>query len=192
MIKSTLSAVFLFAMGCYNKVTQKTPEVGTVTERQAASAELLKMELTTLDGKKTSLKDMPAKAYLVVNTASKCGFTYQYEGLEKLNKEFGPKGLQVLGFPSNDFGSQEPGTAEEIKTFCKINFGVTFPLFAKAPVKGEDKQEFYKYLLQASEKNSEILWNFEKFLLSSKGEVLKRYNSKVNPEDIAPDLQEVL
>lgn len=192
MIKSILSSVFLFAMGCYNKVVNKPPAVGTTAQRQAASEKLMNLDLKTIDGTTTNLKKIPAKLYLIVNTASKCGFTNQYEGLEKLNKDFSEKGLAVLGFPSNDFGGQEPGTEEEIKSFCKLNFGVTFPLFAKGPVKGEEKQEFFKYLLEASEKNSEILWNFEKFLLNSEGQVLKRYTSKVKPEDIAPDIKAML
>lgn len=192
IMKSILSGVMLFVLGCYNKVVHKTPNVGTSAERQEASEKLLSFPLSTLSGKPTSLKELSGKAYLIVNTASKCGFTYQYEGLEALYKKFKDQGLVVVGFPSNDFGSQEPGTAEEIQDFCKINFGVTFPLMEKGPVKGEDKQEFYKLLLQASEKNSEVLWNFEKFLLNSKGEVIKRYNSKVNPEDIAPDLKNIL
>lgn len=191
MVKSILSGMFLFALGCYNKVTNKTP-VGTETERQAASERILNTPLQTIDGKTVMLKDMPAKAYLIVNTASKCGFTNQYEGLEKLFKDHSANGLLVLGFPSNDFGSQEPGTAEEIKSFCKINFGVTFPLFEKAPVKGDDKQELYKHLLAASEMNTEVLWNFEKFLLNSKGEVVARFNSKVKPEALEDDIKNLL
>lgn len=191
-MKSALSAIFLFVLGCYNKVTGPNVKPGTEEQRKQVAQEVLTTPIKTIDGQPTQLKDYPAKAYLIVNTASKCGFTNQYEGLESLHKDLKDQGLVVMGFPSNDFGSQEPGTAEEIKSFCKLNFGVSFPLFEKGPVKGPEKQELFKKLLAASEKNSEILWNFEKFLLNAKGEVVQRYTSKVEPQSIKSDILKLL
>jgi glutathione peroxidase len=116
---------------------------------------------------------------LVVNTASACGFTPQYAGLETLWKEYQSKGFVVLGFPSNDFGGQEPGSAAEIKKFCSVKFGVTFPLFAKVKTKGEGQSEVYKFL---TAKHGEPKWNFHKYLVGKDGQVVQMFPSKVAPE----------
>jgi len=149
----------------------------------------------TIDGKETSLSDYRDKALLIVNVASKCGFTPQYEGLEKLYKKYKDRGFFVLGFPCNQFGSQEPGTEEEIKSFCSLNFGVTFPLFSKIEVNGPNAHPLYKYL--TSEKpgilgTESIKWNFTKFLVNRKGEPIKRYASADKPESLEKDVEKAL
>jgi len=153
-------------------------------QTQVFSKSIYDFDLETLSGKKTNLKAYQGKALLIVNTASQCGFTAQYEDLEKLYKIYQPKGLVVLGFPSNDFGGQEPGTNEEIARFCKKNFGVTFPLFSKGPVSGKDKQSLFKFLTEEQELNlqGDINWNFEKFLVDRKGKLIARFRSSVGPK----------
>jgi glutathione peroxidase len=142
----------------------------------------------TIDGKPQSLSQYKGKVLLVVNTASKCGFTPQYEGLESLYKKYQEKGFVVLGFPSNDFKQQEPADNSEIKKFCKIHYGVDFPLFEKNPVGGPENrtqvQPVYTWLLANGPNPSEpIGWNFEKYLISRDGKVLGRFKSKVSPAD---------
>ena len=162
--------------------------------------------LTRIDGSPDSLANHAGKVLLVVNVASKCGLTPQYDGLEKLYKDYKDKGLEVLGFPANDFGAQEPGSAEEIVEFCKLNYGVSFPLFAKADVSGPAKQPLYAALTAAKpakqgeaeafrEKlrgygmtptaDPEVLWNFEKFVIGRDGKVAARFAPTVAPDDAA-------
>jgi glutathione peroxidase len=139
-----------------------------------------------IDGKTVNLKDFSGKVVLLVNVASKCGFTYQYEGLEKLYKNYKDQGFVILGFPANNFLGQEPGTNIDIKTFCSLNYGVTFPMFAKISVKGKDKAPLYVYLTDKTTNpkfGGEISWNFNKFLINKKGEIVNRFDSKVKPED---------
>jgi glutathione peroxidase len=144
------------------------------------------LSVKTLDGKQRSLSDYKGKVLLVVNTASKCGFTYQYEGLQSLYLKNKDKGFVVLGFPSNDFGGQEPGNADEIQKFCQSKFNVTFPLFEKAPVTGKDKQPVYRFLTTSGPlaTRGEVAWNFEKFLVNSEGKVVARWGSKVDPTSV--------
>lgn len=138
-----------------------------------------------IDGKKVPLSSYMGKVALVVNTASQCGFTPQYEGLEALYQKYKDRGFVVLGFPSNDFGSQEPGSNAEIKTFCEKTYRTTFPLFAKDKVTGSEKQPLYKFLTETSAKGAveEVSWNFEKFLIDPKGNVVGRFKSRVKPSD---------
>jgi glutathione peroxidase len=139
----------------------------------------------TLDGESSSLAPYAGKTVLVVNVASKCGLTPQYEGLEKLQKTYGDHGFSVVGFPSNQFAGQEPGTAEEIQTFCSTTYGVTFPLFEKIDVNGEDQNPIYAELKQTADAegySGDIRWNFEKFLISPDGSV-QRFAPLVTPED---------
>jgi glutathione peroxidase len=141
--------------------------------------------LHTLDGEASSLAPYAGKTVLVVNVASKCGLTPQYEGLEKLQKTYGDRGFSVVGFPSNQFAGQEPGTAEEIQTFCSTTYGVTFPLFEKIDVNGEDESPVYAELKQTADAegySGDIRWNFEKFLISPDGSV-QRFAPLVTPED---------
>lgn len=135
-----------------------------------------------IDGKIVDLAKFKGKTVLVVNTASQCGYTPQYEGLEKLYNEYHARGFEVLGFPSNDFGAQEPGSNKEIKAFCTQRYRVTFPMFSKGPVKGANKQELFHFLTDHAPQKGEIKWNFEKFLIAPDGEVVGRFGSSVTPD----------
>jgi len=148
-----------------------------------------------IHGKPVKLDRYRDKVMLVVNTASNCGFTPQYKGLEALYEKFHGKGLEVLGFPCNQFGGQEPGSEKEIAQFCELNFGVTFPLFAKVDVNGAAAAPVYKYL--KAEKpgllgSEAIKWNFTKFLIDREGNVVKRYAPNDTPEALAGDIEKVL
>jgi glutathione peroxidase len=143
----------------------------------------------TLDGEPTSLGEQKGKALLLVNVASKCGLTPQYEGLERLQKRFGDQGFSVLGFPCNQFLGQEPGSAEEIQTFCSTTYGVSFPLYEKIEVNGDGRHPIYAELTETADaegKAGDITWNFEKFLVSPGGEIVGRFRPQVEPE--APEL----
>ncbi|TAM12221.1 MAG: glutathione peroxidase [Nevskiaceae bacterium] len=148
-----------------------------------------------LDGKTCNLADYKGRWLLIVNVASKCGFTPQYEGLEALWKQYQPRGLTVLGFPCNQFGHQEPGTADDIRTFCSMNYGVSFPLFAKIDVNGDGAHPLYRFLKHAQPGvlgTEAVKWNFTKFLVDPAGAVVKRYASKDTPADIGKDLEKRL
>jgi glutathione peroxidase len=146
------------------------------------------------DGSMQDLSAYKGKVLLIVNTASKCGFTPQYEGLEKLHQEFKDEGLEILAFPCNQFGKQEPGDAEEIKNFCTLNYDVSFPLMGKIDVNGEDADPLWKYL--KSEKSgllgSRIKWNFTKFLVDREGNVVARYGPAVKPEQLKGEIEALL
>ncbi len=145
---------------------------------------LAEIPLKTIKGDDASLADYAGKVLLVVNVASKCGLTPQYEGLEKLYSDYKDQGLVVLGFPANEFAGQEPGSNEEIVTFCTTNFGVDFPMFEKIVVKGEDKHPLYAELIaQSDTPDAEVQWNFEKFLVSRDGHVVRRFSPKTEPGD---------
>ncbi len=147
-----------------------------------------------IDGKEVPLSDYKGKLMLVVNTASQCGFTPQYKGLETLYKEHEDK-LVVLGFPCNQFGKQEPGDEKTISSFCELNFGVTFPLFAKVDVNGKEADPIYKFLKSEAPGllgTEAIKWNFTKFLVDKDGKVIKRYAPTETPEKIAKDLAQYL
>ena len=149
---------------------------------------------TSIDGIERQLVDYKGKVVLVVNTASQCGFTGQYKGLEELYRTYADRGLVVLGFPCDQFGHQEPGDEEEIATFCERNFGVTFPLFSKIDVNGPDAHPLYQWL--RSEKSGlvgdKIRWNFTKFLVDTEGNVVERYGSRTTPAQIADDIEALL
>ncbi|PKV84385.1 glutathione peroxidase [Streptomyces sp. TLI_146] len=150
---------------------------------------LYDIPLRTLSGEPTSLADYKGKAVLVVNVASKCGLTPQYAGLERLQAQYGERGFTVLGVPCNQFGAQEPGSAEEIQTFCSATYGVTFPLLEKTDVNGDGRHPLYQRLIEVADADGEagdIQWNFEKFLLSPAGEVVARIRPRTEPE--APEL----
>jgi glutathione peroxidase len=142
--------------------------------------------LKTLDGQDSSLGSLAGKALLVVNVASKCGLTPQYSGLERLQERFGGQGFSVVGFPCNQFAGQEPGSAEEIQTFCSTTYGVTFPLFEKIDVNGDGRHPLYTELTKTADAEGEsgdVQWNFEKFLVGADGEVLARFRPRTEPED---------
>jgi glutathione peroxidase len=152
-------------------------------------------EATTLDGKPVRLSDYQGKVLLVVNTASKCGFTPQFEGLEGLYKRFKDRGLTVLGFPCNQFGEQEPGTAMEIGAFCQKNYGVTFPMFEKIDVNGDAAHPLYRWLKHSAPGvlgSERIKWNFTKFLIDRNGQVKARYAPLTKPEQLAQDVEALL
>ena len=139
-----------------------------------------------IDGHDQALADYRGKVLLVVNVASKCGFTPQYAGLEALHQEFGPRGLTIIGVPCNQFLRQEPGTDEEIAEFCTLNYGVTFPLGGKLDVNGPDRHQLYRLLAgEGAEFPGEITWNFEKFLVGKDGRVLARFSPRTAPDDPA-------
>ncbi len=152
-------------------------------------------EVKTIDGDKSSLEIYKGKVMLIVNVASKCGFTYQYEGLEKLYRNYKDQGFVVLGFPSNQFSNQEPGNEEEIKKFCSLTYDVTFPMFSKIDVNGEKEHPLYTFL-----KNEQsgffglhaIKWNFTKFLINKEGRVVERFAPTTNPESIENSIKELL
>jgi len=149
---------------------------------------LYDIPIHTLSGDESSLAPYRGKALLLVNVASKCGLTPQYEGLERLQETYGDKGFSVLGFPCNQFMGQEPGTAEEIQQFCSTTYGVTFPMFEKIDVNGEERHPIYTTLTETPDAEGEagdITWNFEKFLVSPTGEVVGRFRPQVEPEDPA-------
>jgi glutathione peroxidase len=152
-------------------------------------------EVTTLAGETTDLRDYEGKVLLVVNTASKCGFTPQYAGLQKLWERYGDRGLVVLGFPCNQFGHQEPGSAEEIGNFCQLNYGVGFPMHAKVDVNGAQTHPLFAQLKEAAPGllgTQAIKWNFTKFLIGADGEVIKRFGPNETPESIAPEIESLL
>jgi glutathione peroxidase len=165
---------------------------------------IYEIPVKTIDGEETNLDKYKGEVLLVVNVASKCGLTPQYEGLQKLYEEYNDKNFEVLGFPANNFMGQEPGTEDEIKDFCDMNYKVKFPLFSKISVKGDDQHELYKYLTETkpetdvndgdfeeklkgfgSERSvsSEVLWNFEKFLIGKNGEIAARFAPDVTADD---------
>ena len=135
-----------------------------------------------IDGKPVKLSKYKGKVLLVVNVASQCGYTPQYKGLESLYLERKNKGLVVLGFPANDFGAQEPGTNQEIKQFCTGKYNVTFPMFSKITVKGDEEHPLYKWLIATSDRQDDIEWNFTKFVIGKDGKVFKRFRSKDAPD----------
>ena len=142
--------------------------------------------MNDIDGNPVSLETYRGKVLLIVNVASKCGYTYQYESLESLYKQYRDKGLVILGFPANDFKHQEPGTNAEIKEFCRLNYGVSFPMFSKISVKGKEIHPLYSYLTSKEtnrEFSGEITWNFNKFLIGPEGEILARFGNRVKPDD---------
>ncbi|MDQ1686566.1 MAG: glutathione peroxidase [Frankiaceae bacterium] len=147
---------------------------------------LYEIPLTTLDGQPATLADYRGKVLLIVNVASKCGFTPQYEGLQALYEKYGDQGLEILGFPCNQFLFQEPGDGTQIQSFCSTTYGVTFPLFEKLKVRGRGQHPLYKELVTAKDaagKAGGVKWNFEKFLVSRDGEIIGRFRTKVTPDD---------
>ena len=151
--------------------------------------------VATNKGEKLDLQEKLGKVLLVVNTASKCGFTPQYDGLEKLYQAYGDKGFEVLAFPCNQFGAQEPGDAEEIEQFCKVNFGLTFPLMQKVDVNGDEASPLFDWMKKEAPGlmgSKAIKWNFTKFLIDREGNVVKRYGPADAPAGIAKDIEKLL
>jgi len=161
-----------------------------------ADRSIYDFSVNTLEGEQVDLSKFRGQVMLIVNTASRCGFTPQYKELEDLYEEYKNRGFVILGFPSNDFANQEPGTDEEIRAFCTKNFGVTFPIMCKQPVTGSKKQPVFKFLTEdtSEEFQGEVGWNFEKFLIDRKGNLRARYSSFTNPlsSRLRDDLNELI
>jgi len=157
----------------------------TIMMGSAQAASIYDIPLKTIDGKETTLKEYQGKTLLIVNTASGCGYTPQYKGLQQLYQQYKNKGFVVLGFPSNDFGGQEPGTNPDIKKFCELKYKVSFPMFKKNSVKGPFKQALFQFLIENAKNHDEIGWNFEKFIIDRTGRVAARFKSAVTPESDA-------
>ena len=167
--------------GAVDKV-QKTEDI-PAEEKQNDSMKTLDIPFQTISGEDTSLAKIEAGAYLLVNVASRCGFTKQYEQLEELYRRYKDRGLVIIGFPANNFGGQEPGSNEEILNFCTSRFDVTFPMMSKISVKGKDRHPLYVYLTEKSTAPGDIPWNFTKFLLDKKGTVIARFAPQTGPLD---------
>lgn len=156
---------------------------------------LYEIEVEALGGVKQSMSEYKDKVLLIVNTASKCGFTPQYDGLEKLYQKYKERGLVVLGFPCNQFGQQEPGNADEIQNFCQMNYGVSFPMYAKVDVNGDDAHPLYQYLKKEKKgvlSTEGIKWNFTKFLVNRQGEVVSRHAPNSAPESLEKEVEKFL
>jgi len=181
MLKILISLVLLLSLNIYAKDTSMNA--------------IYNFKVKTIEGKETTLEQYKGKVMLIVNVASKCGFTSQYEGLEALYKKYKDRGLVVLGFPCNQFRSQEPGTEKEIQNFCSVNFGVTFPMFSKIKVNGDDTHPLYNHLKseQPGILGSEsIKWNFTKFLVDKSGKVIERFGSSTKPKEMEVDIEALL
>lgn len=154
------------------------------TETPDETKGLYGYKMNDIDGNEVPLKKFEGKVLLIVNVASECGYTPQYEGLENIYKKYRAQGFEILGFPANDFGNQEPGTNEEIKQFCRVKKGATFPMFAKIHVKGKQQAPLFEHLttIENPDFTGDIKWNFEKFLISRDGKLLHRFRSPVKPE----------
>lgn len=156
---------------------------------------IYQLEAERLDGRTQALSDYEGKVLLVVNTASKCGFTPQFAGLEKLYKKYQDQGFEVLGFPCNQFGGQDPASNDEIGAFCKRNYGVSFPMFAKVDVKGPEAHAVFRLLTREAKGvlgSQSIKWNFTKFLVGRNGEILNRYAPTTKPESLEQDIEQAL
>lgn len=158
----------------------------------SATQNLYGISLQRLVGGSTSLDEFAGKVLLIVNVASACGLTPQYEGLEALQRKYRERGFSVLGFPSNQFAAQEPGTPEQIASFCKTKYDVSFPLFAKTDVNGANAHPLYRKLKDAAGGGADISWNFEKFLIGRDGQVLKRFSPRTTPAEIEGEIEKAL
>ena len=178
----SIAAMVLIGMVCTFAVLGFAPlKKGS----KVTSSVLYHYTVRTIDGKERSLSHYKGKVLLIVNVASECGFTPQYKGLEEIYKKYKEKGFVILGFPSNDFGQQEPGTDAQIKEFCKSKYDVTFDMFSKIDVKGSNQAPLYKYLTSECEVPHEITWNFNKFLVDRSGKVVDYFSSNIKPTDPA-------
>jgi glutathione peroxidase len=210
--RSLLAAViFLGASSCLTGISLSMPDClaqqpsveATIASESKQAKNIAKegkempiyeFKAKALDGSEINFDKYKGDVLLVVNTASKCGYTPQYTGLEELHKKFADKGLKVLGFPCNQFGAQEPGDSKEISTFCQRNYGVNFQMFEKVDVNGGEAHPIYRYLTHSGEPGNAqpIKWNFTKFLIDRKGNVVKRYEPAIKPEEIAADIEKQL
>lgn len=183
-MKKIANLIFTALVGIATFQCKSTPK--TTTENMKNTENIYNFSLTTIDGITFNLSELKGKKIMIVNTASKCGLTPQFEELEKLYQEYKDKNFEIIGFPSNDFMNQDPGTNKEIAEFCKINYGVSFPMMEKITVKGKNKAPIYQYLTEKSKdmnNGGEILWNFQKFLINEHGIIEKVIHPKTSPLD---------
>lgn len=180
-----LACGMLLLCSCQNQAQTKTTKKTDKTKTMSAST-IYQFKVKDLYGKEFDFSTLKGKKVMIVNTASKCGLTPQYKDLEALYKEYKDKGLVIVGFPANNFAGQEPGSNEEIASFCEMNYGVTFPMMDKISVKGNDMAPIYQFLTQKSKngvQDSEVQWNFQKYLINEKGELVKVIDPKTLPTD---------
>lgn len=175
-----VAAPIAASVGCNSKAVAATGQ-----DPVSAEGTIYQFKMKDIDDKPVSLEKFKGKVLLVVNVASKCGYTPQYEKLQAVYTKYKNKGFAVLGFPANEFGEQEPGTNSEIKEFCTSKFGVTFPMFSKIVVKGDGIHPLYKWLLSSTDNHNDIEWNFTKFVVGKDGKVVKRFTSKNTPDSDA-------
>ncbi len=182
--------VVLINSGCADslKVNRETKSTDTHVKeinmkgKTDLNKNIYDLKVRTMEGGEKNLSDYKDKVLLIVNVASRCGYTTQYEGLENIYQKYKDKGFEVLAFPCNDFGGQEPGTNDEIRTFCESKYNVTFALFDKLKVLGEDKSPLYSRLTENSDPSGDIEWNFEKFIIDKRGNIVSRFRSRTKPE----------
>lgn len=189
-----MKMILIIALLFLNQITAQDNSA-TKNESGQLTDNINNITVLDMNDKEVNLSSYNGKVLLIVNVASECGNTPQYSGLEEIYKEFQPKGLEILAFPCNDFGGQEPGTNEEIKTFCSTNYGVTFKLFDKIKVLGPDKSPLYAVLTDNSVTGKgDVKWNFEKFLVDRNGKIVARFGNKVQPtsEDVVSAIEEQL
>ncbi|HRE78166.1 MAG TPA: glutathione peroxidase [Flavobacterium sp.] len=184
-MKSSFLIIFSFfmLMSCQNQAQTKKENIASDTTMKQS---IYTFKVEDLEGKEFDFASLKGKKIMVVNTASKCGLTPQYKDLQSLYEEYKDKGLVIIGFPANDFMKQEPGTNEEIGAFCEKNYGVTFPMMSKISVKGKDMHPLYQFLTQKSQnglQDSDVEWNFQKYLLNEKGELEKVISPRTSPKD---------
>jgi glutathione peroxidase len=186
MKKTVLIVTISILFSCHNQAqtSKKTME----TQAPASTEKIYQFKVTDLYGKEFDFASLKGKKILVVNTASECGLTPQYKDLESIYEKYKDKNFVIVGFPANNFGSQEPGSNEQIAKFCEMNYGVTFPMMSKISVKGNDMHEVYKFLTQKNKnglQDSEVEWNFQKYLINEQGELVKVLSPRVLPTDPA-------
>ena len=198
-MKKVIPTLFVFVLflaalsNCSGEIETKT-DTKTNVEIKVVTDNMQNIRFLNITGDTTSLADFEGKVVLLVNVASKCGYTQQYTGLEELYQKYKDSGLVIVGFPANNFGGQEPGTNEEILNFCSSKFDVTFPMMAKVSVVGDDKHPLFVALTEQSDITGEIKWNFSKFLLDKNGKLIARYGSSVEPmsDEITGKIKELL
>ena len=181
-----LLTVFFTGSCKKEQVTEPTINTSMAVDEQKEPENIFQFEVTDLSGEKFDFAALKGKKIMVVNTASECGLTPQYADLQKLYDAYKDKNFIIIGFPANNFGGQEPGSDQEIATFCRQNYGVTFPMMSKISVKGEDMHEVYHFLTEKSKnglQNSEVEWNFQKYLLNENGELVRVVEPKILPTD---------
>src|SRR5689334_9183822 len=196
-MKTKINLIALAVIGAAVVSVVALSRANDKTEAATVANSVYDFTMKDIDGKETNLAQYRGKVLLLVNVASRCGYTPQYEGLEKVYLKYKDRGLVILGFPANNFMGQEPGTNEEIKTFCSLKYNVTFPMFSKISVKGDDMHPLYKYLTDKQsdpEFGGDVKWNFNKFLVGRDGKIIGRFEPAIKPEspEVAQAIEKAL